>query len=364
MPDELSPYAVIEANSRGRMFAEKAHPYRAGFDRDRDRIIHSYAFRRLEGKTQVFMAGVNDYYRTRLTHSIEVSQIGRSISKAIGLNESLTEAICLGHDLGHSPFGHAGEQVLNDLMGRFGGFEHNQQSLRIVEFLEHPYADFPGLNLMYETRLGLAKHRTSYDKPQDKTFSEANCSLEGQVAEIADRIAVSSHDLEDGMRAGLIDERQLADVELFARVQKSTGVGEIDDITIRRTRTAKAIIDELASDCIVTSDKAIEQVNINKVEEIYELNENLIVQSSDEEMKLLELEKFLLQRFYCATSLIQTAADVRRWLERLFDRLCSEPGLMPGYFRRFIESEGLERTVCDYISGMTDSFCLKMLEKI
>ncbi len=165
MSEELSSYAVIERLSQGRALEEKPHPYRSGFERDRDRIIHCSAFRRLEGKTQVFTPGLDDYYRTRLTHSIEVAQIGRTIAKALGLNINLTEAICLAHDLGHPPFGHAGEEALNELMADFGGFEHNRQTLRIVDFLEHPYPDFYGLNLMYETRLGLAKHRSPYDKP-------------------------------------------------------------------------------------------------------------------------------------------------------------------------------------------------------
>src|SRR4030042_1642898 len=172
MSEKLAAYAVTERLSRGRAFREKLHPYRSDFERDRDRIIHCSAFRRLEGKTQVFTPGLDDYYRTRLTHSIEVAQIGRTIAKGLRLNESLTEAICLAHDLGHSPFGHAGEKVLDELMIGSGGFEHNRQTLRIVDMLEHPYPDFMGLNLMYETRLGLARHKTPYDKPKDKTFGE------------------------------------------------------------------------------------------------------------------------------------------------------------------------------------------------
>jgi len=167
----MSGYAVTEKTSRGRMFPEKPHTYRSAFERDRDRIIHCSAFRRLEGKAQVFTPGLDDYYRTRLTHSIEVAQIGRTIAKELRLNESLTEAICLAHDLGHSPFGHAGEKVLDELMAGSGGFEHNRQSLRIVDLLEHPYPDFMGLNLMYATRLGQARHQSPYDKTRDETFS-------------------------------------------------------------------------------------------------------------------------------------------------------------------------------------------------
>jgi len=172
MGTEPARFAVSEQASKGRVYPQQPHPYRTAFERDRDRVIHCSAFRRLEGKTQVFTPGLDDYYRTRLTHSIEVSQIGRTIAKALNLNETLTEAICLAHDLGHAPFGHAGETVLNDLMKNNGGFEHNHQSLRIVELLEHPYPDFVGLNLMYETRLGLARHRSPYDKPETDQFEE------------------------------------------------------------------------------------------------------------------------------------------------------------------------------------------------
>jgi len=377
MSEGLAGYAVAETLSRGRVHAEKPHPYRSDFERDRDRIIHCSAFRRLEGKTQVFTPGLDDYYRTRLTHSIEVAQIGRTIAKTLRLNENLTEAICLAHDLGHSPFGHAGEQVLNDLMtdpcfrrGKLvpaqagSGFEHNRQTLRIVDLLEHPYPDFAGLNLMYETRLGLAKHRTPYDQPHDKIFDEANCSLEGQVADIADRIAVNSHDLEDGMRAGLISSEQLRAIKIFTEAQSQINAEAIKDQTIRRTRTAKAIINKLVSDCIETSKKALGDANIKTVGDVYSASENLIVLSADSDAELAELEKFLMQNFYLHKSLVETAGKVRNWLEQLFERLCQKPGLMPGYFQRFIPEQGLQRTVCDYIAGMTDRFCLKMLDEI
>jgi dGTPase len=360
----MSCCAVTEKTSRGRAFPEKQHPYRSDFERDRDRIIHCSAFRRLEGKAQVFTPGLDDYYRTRLTHSIEVAQIGRTIAKELGLNESLTEAICLAHDLGHSPFGHAGEKVLDELMASSGGFEHNRQSLRIVDLLEHPYPDFMGLNLMYETRLGLARHQSPYDKTKDITFSEKNCSLEGQIADIADRIAYNCHDLEDGMRARLIDAGQLKEVKIFAEAQNRINAGTITDFTIRRTRTAKAIIDKLVGDCLEASKKMLKQANPKTLEEIYTADTNLIVLPPESDAELAELEKFLLQNFYLHETLLQTAEKVKDWLQRLFDRLCKEPELMPGYFQRFIPQQGLQRTVCDYVAGMTDRFCLKMLEEM
>ncbi len=375
MPEELACYALTENLSCGRTFEEKPHPYRSDFERDRDRIIHCSAFRRLEGKTQVFTPGLDDYYRTRLTHSIEVAQIGRTIAKELRLNISLTEAICLAHDLGHPPFGHAGEKVLNDLMSDFGGFEHNQQALRIVDLLEHPYPEFNGLNLMYETRLGLAEHRSPYDKSKDVTFTEANCSLEGQVADIADRIAYNCHDLEDGMRAGLLGSEQLKNVKIFTEAQSR--IKAIKDDTIRRTPAeggldpvqgaalaAKAIIDRLVSDCINTSKAAIAKANIKTVDDVYAKSENLIVLSAESEAKLAELEGFLLHNFYMHKSLIQTSGKVREWLGRLFEMLCQKPGLMPGYFQQLADKHGLQRTVCDYIAGMTDRFCLKMLKEV
>jgi dGTPase len=360
----MSGYAVTEKTSRGRKYPEKPHPYRSDFERDRDRIIHCSAFRRLEGKSQVFTPGLDDYYRTRLTHSIEVAQIGRTIAKELGLNESLTEAICLAHDLGHSPFGHAGEKVLDDLMAEFGGFEHNRQSLRIVDLLEHPYPDFAGLNLMYETRLGLARHQSPYDKTQNGTFGEKNCSLEGQIADIADRIAYNCHDLEDGMRARLIRAAQLKNVKIFAEAQSRINAGAIEDYTIRRTRTAKAIIDKLVGDCLDASKKILAKTNPTTLEEIYAADANLIMLPAESDAELAELEKFLLQNFYHHESLLETAEKVKVWLRRLFERLCDEPKLMPGYFQNFIPQQGLQRAVCDYIAGMTDRFALKMLEKI
>ena len=363
MPEEFSPYAVTEQTSRGRTYPEKPHPYRSDFERDRDRIIHCSAFRRLEGKTQVFTKGLDDYYRTRLTHSIEVAQIGRTIAKSLRLNESLTEAICLAHDLGHPPFGHAGEKILNELMTEFGGFEHNRQTLRTVDLLEHPYPDFPGLNLTYETRLGLAKHKGPHDNPKDETFSEPNCTLEGQIADIADRIAYNCHDLEDGLRAALIKNGPLKDMEIFVDAQDQINAPRIKDQAVRGTRTAKAIIDNLVGNCISTSNKTIAASGIKTAIDTCRRSENLIVLSTEKTVKLAELEKFLFQNLYMHESLMQTAGKVKTWLEQLFEKLSAKPHLMPEYFRQLAEKNSLPRTICDYIAGMTDRFCLKMLEQ-
>ena len=364
MSQELSLYAVSAESSRGRAHPDKPHSYRSDFDRDRDRIIHCSAFRRLEGKAQVFTPGLDDYYRTRLTHSIEVAQIGRTIAKELGLNESLTEAICLAHDLGHSPFGHNGEKALNKLLRGFGGFEHNRQTLRIVDLLEHPYPGFMGLNLMYETRLGLAKHKSTYDQPQGGAFSEENCSLEGQIADLADRIAYNCHDLEDGMRARLIGAEGLKSVKIFAEAQDSIDAEAIRDRTIRRTRTAKAIIDTLVSDCLDASKRMLAETAPKTVDEVCARSENLIVLSAERDAELTELEGFLMQNFYLHKTLAATADKVKDWLDQLFAKLSHKPELMPGYFQRFIPEQGLERAVCDYIAGMTDGFALRTLKDI
>ena len=363
MPNETISYAVSEASSRGRKFAERPHPYRNAFERDRDRIIHCDAFRRLSGKTQVFAPGLDDNYRSRFSHSIEVSQIGRTLARVLGLNETLTEAICLAHDLGHSPFGHAGESALNRLAAPFGGFEHNRQSLRIVDFLEHPYVDFAGLNLMYETRLGLAKHRSPFDKPAEQEFSEACCSLEGQVADIADRIAYNCHDIEDAMRAGMITVAQLSNLQLAADASQEINADAIEDASIRRTRIAKAIIDVLVSDVIETSRTNIARVKIQTLSDVYACGKNCVGLSSDAEQRLGMFEKFLMENVYLHPLLREAQKQVGVWLEQLFDLFKQKPELMPIHYQRLTSQQGLDRTIIDYIAGMTDGFCKKMVGK-
>ncbi len=363
MSEQIADYAVTGKNTRGRTFPDRPHPYRSDFDRDRDRIIHSEAFRRLEGKTQVFTPGLNDNYRNRLTHSIEVAQIGRTIARNLNLNEALTEAICLAHDIGHPPFGHTGEKVLNELMTPFGGFEHNRQTMHIVDFLERPYPDFNGLNLLYETRLGLAKHFSPYDTSTDKTFPEKNCCLEGQVASIADRIAYNCHDLEDGMRARVIESEQLNDIEIFTNAQLQIQADTIDDYVVRRTRTAKAIINSLVGDCIETSRRNLGESNIKTLDDVYTADENLVTLSRGCHEQLSSLERFLLENLYMHDT-VKAEARVREHLGSLFARLCEEPHNMPKFFQGLSEHQPLQRCICDYVAGMTDRYCLAKVESL
>ena len=358
---QISPalFAVTEQNSRGRQFPEKPHRYRTDFERDRDRIIHSAAFRRLEGKTQVFTTGLNDQYRTRMTHSIEVAQIGRTITRVLGLNESLTEAVCLAHDLGHSPFGHNGQDILNQLMVDAGGFEHNRQSLRIVDFIEHPYPDFRGLNLMYETRRALAKHQSPYDYPEGE--SEPIC-LEGRIADISDRIAYNCHDLEDGLCSRLLDENQLKEMVLYEEAKQAVGADKIDDIVIRRTRITKAILDYLASNVIETSKLKLKKNKIKTLLQVYGCPEKLIELSEPAETKLRQLEQFLMEKLYNHPQIIGQLPQIKDWLTRLFEKFTRNPDLMPHYYQDLVASEGLKKIVCDYIAGMTDRYAISLSE--
>ena len=363
MYKELSSFAVREDYSKGRMFKENAHCYRGAFDRDRDRIIHSSAFRRLEGKTQVFGPGVDDNFRTRLTHSIEVSQVGRTISRVLCVNEDLTEAICLGHDLGHSPFGHCGEKILDELMSGFGGFEHNVQSLRIVDVVEHPYTGFQGLNLMYETRLGLAKHSSPYDEPGESGFLERCCSIEGQIADVSDRIAYNCHDLEDGQRSRLINIEDLKELELYRLAFEKANAAEIKDSFLRNIRVSKTMLEVLVSDLITESQKRIKAASPASVEDVYKQGGYLIGISDKFDEMLRELERFLMEQFYLSDVVAGQKVKAKEILSGVFETLVKSPDKMPGYYRTFIEEYGLQRVVCDYISGMTDDYCVKIFNK-
>jgi dGTPase len=282
----------------------------------------------------------------------------------LNLNEYLTEAICLGHDIGHSPFGHTGEVVLNDLMRDYGGFEHNRQALRIVEFIEHPYPGFPGLNLTWETRRGLAKHRDDSGLPPSAAEAGRQVSLEAQIADLADRITYNTHDLEDGIRARIIEEPQLDGLDLLVEARARIRADKIADFVIRRTQLARAILDILISDAIETSRANIAAAGVQSAEDVYDCPAPLIALSREADEKLEQLEIFLRQNMYNHPSLADVRRDVETWLARLFAALCEDPSRMPTYYNRMIEAQGLERTVCDYIAGMTDRFAMRLVKTI
>jgi dGTPase len=356
----LAPFAQATADSRGRRYPEKPPDWRTQYQRDRDRVIHSRAFRRLEYKTQVFLNGTGDHLRTRLTHSIEVAAIARNIARALRLNDDLAETIALAHDLGHSPFGHKGEEVLDRLMGEHGGFEHNRQSLRIVELLEQKYPRFSGLNLTWEVREGLAKHETSYDHPASNPSADAfhSASLEAQVANLADEITYYSHDLDDGLDSGLLSELPLRrEVRLWhqaARKVKSE-YGILPD-ECRWYFTIRCIIDGQIRDVVRTSESRIRQAGVQSVDEVRLRNESLVQYSARRHELNRELRDYLYQNLYYNPQVHEPNQRAVHMMEQLFLHYLHHPKHMGQQARRRARESGLHRAVCDYIAGMTDRY--------
>jgi len=363
----LANYAQFSADTRGRRFKEGAPEWRTHYQRDRDRVIHSRAFRRLEYKTQVFLNGSGDHYRTRLTHTMEVAAISRNIARALGVNENLAETIALAHDLGHSPFGHKGEAVLNRLMKGHGGFEHNQHSLRIVEEIEQKYPKFPGLNLSWEVREGLQKHNTSYDQPgEHKSFSTPNASLEAQVANLSDEIAYYSHDLDDGLEAALLDESKLeSDVQIWhdaaACVRKE--FGDLPD-ECRRYYTIRCIIDDQVRDVVTTSEDAIRRAKVVVADDARKQARPLIRYSAERRKLNIELRKYLYKNFYYHPVVHSPNVRAIKLLEELFEYYIENPKSLGEVARKKMRQLGLHRTVCDYIAGMTDLYVMKEHERL
>jgi dGTPase len=357
----LAPYAQLSAETRGRRYKEPPPRWRTQYQRDRDRVIHSRAFRRLEYKTQVFLNGAGDHYRTRLTHSIEVAAISRNIARPLGLNEDLVEAISLAHDLGHSPFGHRGEFELNKLMKGHGGFEHNRQSLRIVEQLERKYPRFPGLNLSWEVREGLAKHETAYDQPEDQEEFEArSSSLEAQVANLADEITYYSHDLDDGLDSGLLSEAQLRrHVALWRRASKQVEkeYGSPDEES-RRYFIIRCIIDLQVSDVVETTERRIQRSGVESADDVRRQPRNLVQYGRDRRRENLELRKYLYNNLYFNPEVHGPNMDAVQCLEELFDFFIRNPKKIGALSRRRIRKDGVHRAVCDYLSGMTDRYAI------
>ncbi|RME08678.1 MAG: deoxyguanosinetriphosphate triphosphohydrolase [Anaerolineae bacterium] len=356
----LAPYGMRSKNSRGRAYPEKEPLYRTAFQRDRDRILHTTAFRRLEYKTQVFINSEGDYYRTRLTHTLEVTQIGRSIARALGANEDLVEAICLAHDLGHSPFGHSGEEVLNRLMSDHGGFDHNRQSLRIVTELENRYPDFPGLNLTWETREGMVKHETEYDISDAADYNpELRGHLEAQIANIADELAYTAHDLDDGLRSGMITPAMLEGITLWEILMESVGGRgrELDDLT--RHRVIRKLIGIEVTDMVNTTDQNLRASGAQSVEDIQKLDYNVASFSEDMRRRNRELKDFLYANLYRHPRVLRMQAKAERVITELFQAYVREPAILPHHIQKQIDRFGLERTICDYIAGMTDRFAIE-----
>jgi len=367
-PEEhLAPYAQRSDRTRGRVHEEAGHPYRGTYQRDRDRIIHSTAFRRLEYKTQVFVNHEGDHYRTRLTHTIEVAQIARSIARALRLNEDLAESISLAHDLGHTPFGHTGERVMNELMKEHGGFEHNRQSLRVVEKLEERYACFAGLNLTWETREGIIKHSSYYDHPEVKLYlPEEQPSLEAQIIDYADEIAYNNHDLDDGLSSGLINLDEVKELALWKRVCRAVDTGpegSADRKILIRT-VIRGIINLLATDLIETTRGAIETLGIQSFDDVKKAGRRIVGLDPAIERENGELKEFLMHRLYQHYRVVRMGIKAQRVLTDLFSIYQNHPGALSDSYSRRIGADGLEQTISDYIAGMTDRYALEEHQKL
>ncbi len=359
---ELAPYAMRSRDSRGRVYPDHEPAYRTAYQRDRDRIIHTTAFRRLKHKTQVFVVSESDYYRTRLTHTLEVAQIGRTLARVLGVNEDLTEAICLGHDLGHPAFGHSGEQTLHELMAGHGGFDHNRQSLRIVEKLERRYPDWPGLNLTWELREGMVKHETEYDVSDASAYEpDLACSLEGQIANVADELAYTAHDLDDGLRAGLVSVPDLKEVALWNNLTRDLGLdpcAELDKVD--RHRVIRSLIGWAVTDAAHSTAHRLAEAGIDSADELRRLGRPVMGFSEEVRTCLQEFKVFLYRRLYRHWRLVRMASKAQRVLQALWEAYTQEPAQLPDSVQARIAApeEPMERIVCDYVAGMTDRFAL------
>jgi dGTPase len=361
----LAPYACHSRNSKGRAYPEDEPEYRTAFQRDRDRILHTTAFRRLEYKTQVFINYEGDYYRTRLTHTLEVAQLGRTIARALGANEDLVEGICLAHDLGHSAFGHAGEVALSRLMKDYGGFDHNKQSLRIVTTLERRYPDFPGLNLTWELREGIVKHESEYDVSDASQYNpELRGNLEAQIANVADELAYTAHDLDDGLRSGMITPYMLEGITLWEILVESVGFSSpvLDDLS--RHRLIRRLIGMEVSDLVHTTHERLRDSSVRSVEELQSLPYNIISFSEDMHRRNRQLKDFLYTKLYRHFRVVRMQVKSERIITDMFNAFRSEPSILPRQFQEQIEAFGLERTICDYIAGMTDRFAIEEHQKL
>jgi dGTPase len=363
----LAPYAQFSADTRGRRHREGPPEWRTHYQRDRDRVIHSRAFRRLEYKTQVFLNGTGDHLRTRLTHSMEVAAISRNIARALRLNEDLTETIALAHDLGHSPFGHRGEAGLNRLMRGHGGFEHNRQSLRVVEELEQKYPTFAGLNLTWEVREGLAKHHTAYDHPGQRIGFEAKQpSLEAQIANLADEITYYSHDLDDGLDSDLLSEsalRKNVDLWRYASRQVEREYGSPPDES-RRYFIIRCIIDLQVKDVVESTEKHLHRSGVESADDVRQQARPLVQYSPQRRTQNIELRKYLYKNLYFNRVVHEPNMRAVRMLEHLFRYYLEHPRQLGALSRKRIRKDGLHRAVCDYLAGMTDRYAMEDYQRL
>ncbi len=363
----LAPYAAKSFLSRGRQYSEPRHPFRTEFQRDRDRIVHCTAFRRLEYKTQVFVNHEGDHYRTRLTHTLEVAIIARSIARSMRLNEDLTEAIALAHDLGHTPFGHSGEEALNELLKDNGGFEHNRQGLRVVDLLEKRYPDFPGLNLTYELRDSILKHQSEYDNPQiDGEFGRSgNPLLECQIVNIADEIAYNCHDVDDGLSSGILTEDQLGEIEIWREyfdkvVRENPGADE----QMRRHIMVRHLINYLVTDLTVESERNIKADYTTDPGKTRNGRKSPIAFSESAGRQNGQLKLFLYQNMYKHHRMVRMSEKAKRIVTVLFNAYMANPDVLPAHIKRRIGNELQHVVVADYIAGMTDRFAADEYKKL
>jgi dGTPase len=377
MNQPLASFAAIDEQSRGRRHPEPPPRFRSEFQRDRDRIIHSNAFRRLVYKTQVFVNHEGDLYRTRITHSLEVAQIGRTVARALQLNETLTEAICLAHDLGHTPFGHAGQDALNECMRDFGGFEHNLQSLRVVDELEERYAEFPGLNLTFECREGILKHCSAQNARRlgdvgERFLNRTQPGLEAQLANLADAIAYNNHDVDDGVRAGIIDVEELREVSMFSRFH-GVVVEKYPSVPARRQlyETIRRMVDYLVSDLIVQSGRNIASAKVADIAAVRQQSAPLISLSHEVLEEHQELKRFLRAKLYNHPKVREVMDEARATLKELFEAYLENPSLLPTEHQLLVTRAdadsgrtGRARVVADYVAGMTDRFAYTERSKL
>lgn len=363
--ETLAPYALFSKDSRGRFHRDHEPEYRTAFQRDRDRIIHAAAFRRLEYKTQVFVNDAGDYYRTRLTHTLEVAQIGRTVARALGANQDLVEAICLAHDLGHPPFGHAGEYILNQMMSDHGGFNHNHQSYRVVTELENRYSGWQGLNLTFETLEGIAKHETEYDLSEISGFDqETRGSLEAQIANIADELAYNAHDLDDGLQAGLLVPDQLEDLLLWRELRERLAWSGHTLNEIERHRFIRELVGLQVDDVLKHSLNNLKAMQPQTSTEVQHHGQNLIDHSPLMQGRNRELKDFLYANMYSHFRIVRMQERAENFIRSLFMSYIKEPRQLPTYYQTYLEHEDKYRVVADYIASMTDRSALQEYQQL